>query len=68
MTGLESTARHRTWARRLADMPVRLKAALIVVPTALAAVVSTGFGLWSSADEASLDPSEGLAPCLTVSA
>ncbi|MGW0504040.1 nitrate- and nitrite sensing domain-containing protein [Micromonospora sp. NPDC003241] len=45
--------------RRLADMPVRLKAALIVVPTALAAVVSTGFGLWSSAAEASAAQSAG---------
>ncbi|MFG1918153.1 nitrate- and nitrite sensing domain-containing protein [Micromonospora sp. NPDC048898] len=38
--------------RRLADMPVRWKAALIVLPTVLVAVVSAGFGLWSSVGEA----------------
>lgn len=36
----------------MADLPVRLKAALIVVPTVLAAVLSTGFGLWASVREA----------------
>ncbi len=40
----------RVW--RLVDMPVRVKAALIVLPTALAAVVSIGFGFWSSVGEA----------------
>ncbi|ABP53234.1 ATP-binding region, ATPase domain protein domain protein [Salinispora tropica CNB-440] len=47
---MTQSSRVRPW--RLADMPVRVKAALIVLPTALAAVVSTGFGLWSSAGEA----------------
>ncbi|SCL13035.1 Signal transduction histidine kinase [Micromonospora nigra] len=52
--GLQSAARQgaAVRARRLADMPVRTKAALIVVPTVLAAVLSTGFGLWSSVEEA----------------
>lgn len=52
---MDRTARQQGSAvrtRRLADMPVRVKAALIVVPTALAAVLSTGFGLWSSVGEA----------------
>lgn len=54
MVGLDRTTRQGSavGARRLADMPVRVKAALIVVPTALAAVLSTGFGLWSSIGEA----------------
>lgn len=54
MVGLDSTTRQGSAARTrlLADMPVRVKAALIVVPTALAAVLSTGFGLWSSIAEA----------------
>ncbi|MDG4784984.1 nitrate- and nitrite sensing domain-containing protein [Micromonospora sp. WMMD1102] len=38
--------------RRLADVSVRAKAALIVVPTVLVAVVSAGVGLWSSVMEA----------------
>ncbi|MEU8333702.1 nitrate- and nitrite sensing domain-containing protein [Micromonospora arborensis] len=38
--------------RRLADISVRWKAALIVLPTVLVAMVSAGFGLWSSVGEA----------------
>ncbi|MFI7517646.1 nitrate- and nitrite sensing domain-containing protein [Micromonospora echinofusca] len=51
---MESAARRGIVARTrpLADLPVRLKAALIVVPTVLAAVLSTGFGLWASVREA----------------
>ncbi|MFG3702282.1 nitrate- and nitrite sensing domain-containing protein [Micromonospora sp. NPDC047620] len=51
---MESAARRGIAARTrpLADLPVRLKAALIVVPTVLAAVLSTGFGLWASVREA----------------
>ncbi|WP_301547111.1 nitrate- and nitrite sensing domain-containing protein [Micromonospora sp. C95] len=51
---MKSAARRGIAARvrPLADLPVRLKAALIVVPTVLAAVLSTGFGLWASAREA----------------
>ncbi|MFV2102173.1 nitrate- and nitrite sensing domain-containing protein [Micromonospora sp. LOL_024] len=52
--GLKSAARRGIAAkvRPLADLPVRIKAALIVVPTVLAAVLSTGFGLFASAREA----------------
>ncbi|MEU7171562.1 MULTISPECIES: nitrate- and nitrite sensing domain-containing protein [Micromonospora] len=51
---MRSAARRSIAARvrPLADLPVRLKAALIVVPTVLAAVLSTGFGLWASVREA----------------
>ncbi|MEV4830582.1 nitrate- and nitrite sensing domain-containing protein [Micromonospora sp. NPDC049257] len=52
----------------MADVPVRLKAALIVVPTVLAAVLSTGFGLWASVREAGVAQRSGDMFIATVAA